>query len=190
MLSGFSKISKSLHEHTIGSAINITTRAYNVCADSDFVFDARPIAYPSFSRFMPIRANSRYMYIYIYICRCLQRISIALPFPCHCSLLFAGKIRYAGRFLFSKDFYALPRILYPPHSFLLSFAVSLRHTIMVVSAGFERVARFVSVREDSCNFCSSTSNRKDVFVSIFCVTKKRLKCCNKLVKEYTCGQFV
>lgn len=67
MLSGFSKISKSLHEHTIGSAINITTRAYNVCADSDFVFDARPIAYPSFSRFMPIRANSRYMYMYIYI---------------------------------------------------------------------------------------------------------------------------
>lgn len=50
------------------------------------------------------------------------------------------------------------------------------------------VARFVSVREDSrCNFCSSTRNRKDVFVSIFCVMKRRLKCCNKLVKEYTCG---
>ena len=83
MLSGFWKISKSLHEHTIGSAINIPTRAYNVCADSDFVFDARPIAYPSFSPCQfSVHANPPSLYIHIYVCVCVYVPLFAAYFDC------------------------------------------------------------------------------------------------------------
>ena len=115
MLSGFWKISKSLHEHTIGSAINIPTRAYNVCADSDFVFDARPIAYPSFSPCQfSVHANPPSLYIHIYVCVCVCA-AVCSVFRLH--YLFRAiapsclqekfDTLSAGRFLFSRDFYAV-----------------------------------------------------------------------------------
>lgn len=166
MLSGFSKISKSLHEHTIGSAINIPTRAYNVCADSDFVFDARPIAYPSFSPCQfSVHANppSPCVCMYMCICRCLQRISIALPFPCHCSLLFAGKIRYAGRFLFSRDFYAVFSILSP---LLFSFDRGLR-----LFRALLPLARLASIRYTRCIFLFVDVQSEGLYL---CFKRRRL----------------
>lgn len=135
MLSGFSKISKSLHEHTIGSAINIPTRAYNVCADSDFVFDARPIAYPSFSPCQFSVHASLVLCIYIYVCICIY--AVCSVFRLH--YLFRAiapsclqekfDTLSAGRFLFSRDFYALAPILQPPSPFFFR-----RRRLMVVSS--------------------------------------------------------
>ena len=135
-MSGFWKISKSLHEHTIGSAINIPTRAYNVCADSDFVFDARPIAYPSFSPCQfSVHANPPSLYIHIYVCVCVCA-AVCSVFRLH--YLFRAiapsclqekfDTLSAGRFLFSRDFYAVFSIHPFPTPFLF------RQRLMVVSS--------------------------------------------------------
>lgn len=136
----------------------------------------------------PIRANSSYMYMYIYAAVCsvfrLHYLFRAIAPSC-----LQEKFDTRADFYFLEIF--IPSLVFfirpTPFFFFSLFRYDTR-LWWFSSEEWIAVARFVSVREDSrCNFCSSTRNRKDVFVSIFCVMKRRLKCCNKLVKEYTCG---
>lgn len=77
----FGNLKKLGAGHTIGSLINIPTRAYNVCADSRFcILPERP------------RRSTTSLTV-------SSVVSIALPFPRHWPPLFAREIRARAAFI-------------------------------------------------------------------------------------------
>lgn len=158
MLSGFSEISKSLHEHTIGSAINIPTRAYNVCADSDFVFDARPIAYPSFS---PCQFSVHaslvlciyiYTYVYVYMLFAAYFDCITFSVPLLPPVCRKNSIRFPR-----ADFYFLeifmPSLLFSNRPLLFSFDGGGLWLFRAWIPFATCTLGFYSLHSYSCNFC-------------------------------------
>ena len=134
---------EKLAEHTIGSAINIPTRAYITYARIAILYSLRAatsIVSLSLSLFLSfLRSLARAS---ISPSRCLQRISIALPFPRHWPLLFAGgnsctpDTLSAGRFLFPTDFFLRVRsyFLFRWLSFSPSSVHKQRTLFLIVSA--------------------------------------------------------
>lgn len=95
---------EKLAEHTIGSAINILTRAYNVCANSDFVFDTRPRRSP-----LPSCSLSISLPLFAVYFDCIT-FSAPLASPVCRKNSCTPDTLSTGRFLFFRGFYAFARI--------------------------------------------------------------------------------